>query len=92
MPVNKYKVTYLFVAGLVLQGCVGVPAPTPRSDAEIAATRARVQALDDADYARTRARRQDLIDDVGQMQMNKAKAIREATKHTKAQSIIVTDY
>ncbi|MBS9781794.1 MAG: aerial mycelium formation protein [Gammaproteobacteria bacterium] len=82
----------MLVLGFILQGCVAVPAPTYRSDAEVNAARARVQALDDSDYARSRSRRQDLIEDIGTLQMNKAKAIRKATGHTKSQSLIITDY
>ncbi len=92
MLVNKYNVSCVLALGFILQGCVAVPAPTYRSDAEVNAARARVQALDNADYSRSRARRQDLIEDIGTLQMNRAKSIREATKHTKSQSLIISDF
>lgn len=66
-----------------------LPGPSAQSDAEIAERRARVRALENEDYQIERQRRQDAIQDLGTMEMNRAKAINKAYENRSKQSITI---
>ena len=58
-----------------------------QSDDEIAARRARVSVLEAEDYQINRQKRQDTIEDLGILEMNRAKAINQAYENRSKQTI-----
>ncbi|WP_439287125.1 hypothetical protein [Lonepinella sp. BR2357] len=78
--------------GLLLCGCSSLssmylPQQTAESDAAIAQRRAEIRAMEQQDYKDTRQKRKDSIQDLGEMQMNEAKAINKAYENRSKQSI-----
>lgn len=64
-----------------------LPTPNTQSDMDIAERRARVRALEAEDYQIERKRRQDAIEDLGTMEMNRGKAINKAYENRSKQNI-----
>lgn len=55
-----------------------LPGGSSESDAQIAQRRAEIRAMEMQDYQDERKKRKDAIEDLGEMQMNEAKAIDRA--------------
>ncbi|WP_439241326.1 hypothetical protein [Lonepinella sp. BR2474] len=86
------KKSMMIGLGLLLCGCSSLssmylPQPTPESDGAIAQRRAEIRAMEQQDYKDMRQKRKDSIQDLGEMQMNEAKAINKAYENRSKQSI-----
>lgn len=66
-----------------------LPAPNTQTDGQVAERRARVRALENEDYQIERRKRQDAIEDLGTMEMNRAEAINKAYENRSKQPIIL---
>lgn len=64
-----------------------LPTPNTQSDMDIAERRARIRSLEAEDYQIERKRRQDAIEDLGTMEMNRGKAINKAYENRSKQNI-----
>lgn len=66
-----------------------LPKQTAQSDAEIAQRRAEIRAMEMQDYQDERRKRKDAIEDLGEMQMNEAKAINKAYENRSKQKVYI---
>ncbi|OOR99034.1 hypothetical protein B0187_07190 [Haemophilus paracuniculus] len=66
-----------------------LPKATGQSDAEIAQRRAEIRAMEMQDYRDERKKRQDAIEDLGTMEMNRAKAINKSRENSSKQKIYI---
>lgn len=86
------KKLILLISPFALSACSAIssmylPTPNTQSDMDIAERRARVRALEAEDYQIERKRRQDAIEDLGTMEMNRGKAINKAYENRSKQNI-----
>lgn len=86
------KKLILLISPFALSACSAIssmylPTPNTQSDMDITERRARVRALEAEDYQIERKRRQDAIEDLGTMEMNRGKAINKAYENRSKQNI-----
>lgn len=86
------KKLILLIPTFALSACSAIssmylPTPDTQSDQAVAERRARVRALEAEDYKIERKRRQDAIEDLGTMEMNRGKAINKAYENRSKQKI-----
>lgn len=92
--INLMKKSFLFLIPFLAACSTGSSFYLPstksaQSDAEIAARRANVRALEADDYQIERKKRQDSIEDLGTLEMNRAKAINKAYENRSKQNIYI---
>lgn len=88
------KKLVLLIPMFVLSACSAIssmylPTPNTQSDLDVAERRARIRALENEDYQIERKRRQDAIEDLGTMEMNRGKAINKAYENRSKQKIYI---
>lgn len=89
----KFKVI-LSIIPFMLTACSAIssmylPQPTGQSDAEIAQRRAEIRKMEMQDYQDERKKRKDSIQDLGEMQMNEAKAINKSYENRSKQKVYI---
>lgn len=87
----KLKFALVTLSSLALSACTSLYLPTHngQSDAEIAQRRAEIRSMEMQDYQDERKKRKDAIQDLGEMQMNEAKAINKAYENRSKQNIYI---
>ncbi len=88
------KKLMLLIPMFALSACSGIssmylPTPNTQSDLDVAERRAKIRALENEDYQIERKRRQDAIEDLGTMEMNRGKAINKAYENRSKQKIYI---
>ncbi|MBF0785689.1 aerial mycelium formation protein [Muribacter muris] len=85
------KFVSLFSVAISLSACSSLylPKQTAQTDEQIAQRRAEIRAMEMQDYRDERKQRQDAIEDLGTLEMNRAKAINKAYENRSKQKIYI---
>lgn len=85
------KIISLLSVAVSLSACSSLylPKKTSQTDEEIAQRRAEIRAMEMQDYRDERKQRQDAIEDLGTLEMNRAKAINKAYENRSKQKVYI---